>query len=472
MFYVLCTTLNGSKYIQDCFENMLNCNSYFDNVNGHAMILNENAIRSTIFDFFDEISSFGHLLCIDKYAHYTIEKFLIICYHFSIINVLKQFLHLIIVKNFSMLMKHSYPCRIVQNMLNSNLIKLKIYGIAQLNVLFYPQQRVQQQLQQQQQQIKQNNPQTATNLNNVKKTASVFDRHEEKSESNNVQGVNDFRFLYDTMTDHIGNYIIQAMIDCACQINMIDDIFYIFNFIFNNNSSLSCDKFACRVVQRCITSHHVPQAIKQNLMLKMYNSIATMCNNEYGNYCVQKCIEYGEESIKDAFIETILLGFDLNVQNYSNSKLYNARYTLPSSLKSAFENYILNVQNPTTIINFSKFGFGRYSSIVSDVAIKYSTYEQHFRLINYLCNENISIKYNVLFGLINHEYGNFVIKNLINILINLQSIDIEKGETKYTLLLNKLKQTLNMMFQFTSKYHCQNKFSYSHNIIQLINSSH
>ena len=463
---------------------------YLANFNNNNNNNNLSVIKSTILNLFDAISPFGHLLCIDKYGHYAIDKFLTLCYQFNFVDVLEKFLKNIIIDHFLLLIEHSYPCRIVQNMLNSHSNKLKIYVLTQLNLLFDPKQ---QHLQQHQ------NPIDTKTLKNVCNTVIVVDSkclsdgdlkttlaHAQPQPNHAKQAqiqleqtqqsiattsmTNDYQLLYDTMTHHIGNYIIQAMIETSCELDMCNIVLYIFNFVSKNNGLLSCDKFGCRVVQRCIVSPNVPHVTKQCLFANIFSSISYICNNEYGNYCVQKCIEYSDELVQDAFVEKILFGFDLNVKNYSNSQKYNARYTLPSSLKTSFENYILNVQNPTTIINFSKFGFGKYSSIVCDVAFKHATYNQQYRLINYLCNPNISIKYNVLFGLVNHEYGNFVIKNAIKTLINLQSMHIQQGDVKYSLLLNAMKQVLNGIFDFVSRYHCQNKFSYAHNIIKLINT--
>ena len=494
LLFVLFTTMTGSKYIQDFFDDLANFKNKMNNN------YNVSVIQSTIFNLFNAISPFGHLLCIDKYGHYAIDKFLTLCYQFNFVDVLEKFLKNIIIDHFLLLIEHSYPCRIVQNMLNSHSNKLKIYVLTQLNLLFRPKQNSPQRQQQQQHQQHQqhHNPIYTKTLKNVNTAAVIVGAskccsHEKTDKTTlgyvqhqpshtkqlQIQVVpatqqsvataasvnDDYQLLYNTMTHHIGNYIIQAMIETACELNMCDIVLYVFNFVSSNNGILSCDKFGCRVVQKCIVSPNVPHVPKQCLFANIFNSISYICNNEYGNYCVQKCIEYSDELVKDAFVEKILFGFDLHVKNYSNSQKYNGRYTLPRSLKSSFENYMLNVQNPTTIINFSKFGFGKYSSNVCDVAFRHATYNQQYRLINYLCNPNVSIKYNVLFGLVNHEYGNFVIKNAIKTLINYDQQDV-----KYSLLLNAMKQVLNSIFDFVSGYHCQNKFSYAHNIIKLINT--
>lgn len=274
--------------------------------------------------------------------------------------------------------------------------------------------------------------------------------------------------LKDTINHRIGNYIVQAMIRTSCKINVADMLSYIFDFVINNTRLLSCDRFGCRVVQYCIASNINPKT-KLSLFVSIFNSLTYLGNDEYGNYCVQKCMECADYSIKKLFVEEIFFGINLQVENFANSKLYNARYTLPNSLRESFENYIINVQNPNTIINFSKFGFGKYSSIVCDAAFKYATQRQQERLIRYISNPNIAIKYNVLFGMVHHEYGNFVVKNMIKTLINSYAIASSDNNgsdlAHYSYSLNKMNGVLNIMFAFTNRYHSGDKFLFSHNVM-------
>ena len=558
LMYGLCTTLIGSKYIQDCLEYVLLTYNSNSNINNKIMS-----------DFFDSISLFGHLLCIDKYGHYTIDKLLKVCYQLNIIDLLKKFFKQIIIKNFSLLSKHSYPCRIVQNMLNnSNSIQLKTYVLTQLNTLFYPQHNQQQQQQQQQQQLQQHGHQyqhenayasaigalantihvqnsagtdpraTATARQRLREAQnhrddaqSVAISHQHlreqsfaqvqtpltrktvaNSNSADASGNGDIdskdnhdnsdgndsndgnghcsQLLFDTINSHVGNYIVQEMIKTACNLNISYTVLYIFEFVSKYIHVFARNKFGCRVVQRCIMSPNVNHRTKSRLFASMFSSLPYLCNHEYGNYCIQKCIQHSNCEIQKLFVEQILFGTDIKVKNYADSKVYKGRYTMPRSLKESFVNYILNVQNPTTIINLSKLGFGKYSSMVCDTAFKHATYDQQARFVSYLTNPNIATKYNVLFGLINHEYGNFVIKNAILTLIHLHqntineknhvinsgiivtneyAHDIQQREVHYSSLLDSMRQTLNDTFEFISKYHCHNRFSYAYNVIKLVN---
>ena len=538
LLHVLCTTMRGSKYIQKCFQNLLNhhynngCNNNNNIMNSSSTYINGNCnfdvktIKSITSDFVDSISPFGHLLCIDMYGHYTINKLLTICYQFNAIHVLAKFMQNIIVKNFAMLMEHPYPSRIVQNMLNSNSKPLKLYSIAQLNTLFYPAQHLQNQLQPEN--LKMTIPTNVKNVTNssislkhdintvhttgkthitpaqpinctsILSPATGCDQMPLKEQletpltqeaNNSSGGSGDFQFLHDTIKHHIGNYIIQAMIETACGLDMSHIVLYIFEFVAKHIPSLACDRCGSRVVQRCIASTNVPSVTKLCLIANILQSLPIICNHEHGNYCVRKCIQCDEKSIRELFVEQILFGIDVNVKNYSNSKEFNARYTLPRSLKESYENYVSHSQNPYSILNLSKFGFGKYSSVVCDLAFRYADMDQQSRFIGYFCNQNIPIKYNALFGLINHEYGNFVIKNAIKTLINShqtairdkhnfiqngwmdRAYDAQQREKHYSSLLNAIKQAVNNTFEFVSNYHHNNKFSFAYNVIKLINQN-
>ena len=517
-------------------------NGYYNNFDN--VIVNQT--KCVIFEFFNEISSFGHLLCIDKYGHHAIEKLLTVCYGLDIINVLEHFMKYIIIQNFSMLMQHSYPCRIVQDMLGSHSNRLKIYVLTQLNCFFNTQQTIVIRSENvtpfgdsdEKNEVKTQNfqnggtdnvsavqsdthraerdravlqsglksalqsgsragsgpgPETSTlttkaraALGNIQMQGQAVSvpgcQDDNKCGDAGKSGIYKCQILYDTITHHIGNYIIQAMIETACQLNIGDGMLsYLLEFVSNYGALLACNRFGCRVVQCCIVSQNISYVNKCPLFVSLFHSLADLCNHQYGNYSVQKCIEYGGYDIRKLFIEEIFFGINLKTPNFSNSTLFNARYTLPNALRASFENYISNVQNKNTIINFSKFSFGKYSSIVCDAAFKYAADDQRESLVVYLSNPNISIKYNVLFGLVNHEYGNFVIKNMINTLINVHE-NVIRGATnpngtctqqqranKYAAWLQNLKQTLDNIFALVSKYHCHTKFSFAHNVIQVAN---
>ena len=95
---------------------------------------------------------------------------------------------------------------------------------------------------------------------------------------------------------------------------------------------------------------------------------------------------------------------DLDIDN-------TRKHALPYDLQESFENddHISNInvqlQNPKTMFNFVKFGFGKYSSIVVNIAFKHTTPNRQKELIGYLCNPNMSPKFNeAVFGIL---YLNF-----------------------------------------------------------------
>lgn len=123
--------MNGSRYIQNCLQQLSNSCKVSSNSNNDTF-------KQEILDFFTSIAAFGHLLCIDKYGHYAIDKLLTICHDYQIVDVLQQFTKIVIIKHFRELMEHSYPCRIIQNMLNSHCVELQMYSLQQLNSILKP----------------------------------------------------------------------------------------------------------------------------------------------------------------------------------------------------------------------------------------------------------------------------------------------------------------------------------------------
>ena len=324
-------------------------------------------------NFFNAITPVGHEICIDKYGHYVIEKFLQECHELQMLDTLIKFLDRIIIQHFDMLKDYCYPCRVIQNQfLQSKLYHLQEYTLKQLN------------------------------------TFSIRNSNQYNYPITN---------LHVMLKHSIGNYVIQVMIDICCQLNLHHMIQYMLNFIVRNANTLSCDQFGCRVIQWCLIKN-IPIESKLALFLNIIQSLSTIANDEWGHFCVRQCLEHPlTQSLWYMFVECIFFGTDPNVPNFADSSTYGGRYTLSPKLQLQFESFMLNVRDKSLINNFSKFGFGKYSSVVCDCALKYSTSKQKSRLVNFLCNSNVEIKHNVLFGMVNHKYGNFVIKNLIESLI-------------------------------------------------------
>ena len=469
LLYVLCTTMIGSQYIIDCLQSLVNKrknnsnNNNNNNNNGNDL----SEMKSIIFDFYTTISSFGHLLLVDEYGHCVIDKLLNICYKFDFIDVLKHFMKQIIVLNFSMLISQSYPHKIIKDMLNLNSKKFQIYVLKQLNCILNPQQSCDHddnKHQPQQDECKlQNDSNDGVHQDNCKKKINF----------------GKYSMLYNTINDNIGHFIILLMIEISCKLNIVNNIlFYLLNFLSKYAHILSYNRFGCKIVQCCIVSQNVSYMNKRCIFVNLFKSLSDLCNNEYGNNSILKCIEYGDDEIRQSFIHNIFFGIDVNVKIFSNSKLFDAKYTLPDELKKSFENYMLNIQNPHTIINFCKFGFGKYSSVVCGIAFKYATHYQKQRLISYLSNPNILINNNVVLGLSNHEYGHYLIKNMIKTLVSLNGENdnnhihngVEQKVKNYSMLLNQLRDVLQCVFKLTSKYGDEKEFTFANSINQLLNA--
>ena len=90
-------------------------------------------------------------------------------------------------------------------------------------------------------------------------------------------------------------------------------------------------------------------------------------------------------------------------------------------------------QSRANKINYDKFAFGKYSSNVCDLAFRYGTIEQKRKLIEHLTysprpcrtpNGKYLPLNAPLFRLVNHEYGNFVAKNIIFHLLKASDVSL------------------------------------------------
>ena len=444
----MCTTAIGSRHIQTYLSILLsNCDNN-----------NNTNVKEEIFDFFESISSFCHILCTHKYGHYLIIKLLSVSRQLRINKLIKQFIQLVIMPHFCQLIEHQYPCKIIQDMLESNGDQLSIFTLNQLK--------------------------------HVLKSDIICPRP--KTEAKNQNCIYNNRSLTDIMNHHSGNKIIQSMIRTCVKMNLdISMVDYMFDFIVNNVSLLASNKFGCFVIQCCITNlpnniTNKYHEIKLSVFKSIYSSLSEICNCKYGKHCVEKCLKHLRASqlsveidLLETFIEYILFVVDPNVPNYSNSRIYDSRYSLPRSSRISFEKYMNESQNPHTIPNFSKLAFGQFSSTICDIAIKYSTIQQKQRLIKYLCNSNIPMEQSHFFGMVNHKYANFPIKNLIKTLINSyhncnnnsgNNINNHNDNNKYNnyvQMLNVLYVTLMNISDFMIPYH-NNNFTFDDNIMYQI----
>ena len=414
----MCTTRIGSTHIQQYLDILVNnC----DNNN------NDRDVRKEIFDFFKSISSFCHVLCTNQYGHYLIVKLLSVSRQLRINKLLKQFIQLVIMPHFCELIKHQYPCEIIQDMLKSNDRHLSIFTLNQLKYVLKPNEKV---ICQHLKTEAKNQPETLTHKQPLFETNNSNQIYVQNRNYNYNYNYNN-QLLTDIMNHRSGNIMIQTMISTCVRMNFhINTIDYIFDFIVNNVSLLARNKFGCYVVQCCITDlpnniNNTYHEIKFSVFKSIYSLLPQICNCKYGKHCVEKCLHHlrasqlsSEIHLLETFIEYILFVIDENVPNYSNSIVYDSRYSLPYLSRISFEKYMSEGQHPHTIPNFSKFSFGQFSSGICDIAIEYSTIEQKQRLINYLCNSSIPMEQSHLFGMVNHIYANFPIKNLIETLIN------------------------------------------------------
>ena len=491
----------GSRYIQQQLDNEMDYWQY--DASRQCKILES---------FYYAICDFAQVLCISKHGHYVIDKFLGLCQDCEMTNVLTQFVRDIICKNLNQLMIHSYPCRIIQNIFDCrNNTQLRVNALdCLLDTLLHWNDGIMNTNNSNNSNINNdpNKPNITINNNNnggdlgnsTNENNNNPNNNNHNNNSNGRNGMN-LTIIDRIMIDGIGNYIIQAIIEQSCFLQLQPSVLFLIEYIANNLRELSTNQYGCRVVQ-CAIANDIYN--KHLIFNELFKYLPQLCNDEYGNYSIQKCIEHSDPKIQTFFIENIFFGINQQIPIYC---IKQGRFTMPGVLQSRYQNYITQ-QNPNTIINFSKFAFGKYSSNVCDKAFQFATEQQKFRLINYLCNQNIPINYNVTFGLINHEYANFVTKNMIIHLISLAKKQNQKnletenfnnhnhnnnrfnnnrnngangnnnnnnnnGNSKnntnnYQIMIDKMFNYLEKIYELLEKYHWSKKFSFAKNILVMM----
>ena len=253
-------------------------NKLKDNNSNNNSDNNTHTVRSVIVNFFNIVVPFGHLLCIDRNGYHVIDILIKWFDKYQIIHVLQQFINEIIIENFSLVIKHSFSCKIVQNMLSSqSSYQLRFYLLAQLTTLFF--RRCASPT------IIKSTVRGASELSDSNNTESKppvgtsedEDNEDNKNETNDFEDNDtsaesrDFQFLYAIMNDANGNYIIQAMVDGALEQDLAGMISYSYSAVIKRVFWLSCNKYGNRVVQCCIVSPNCDLKTKMSLFVNYLN---------------------------------------------------------------------------------------------------------------------------------------------------------------------------------------------------------
>jgi len=110
--------------------------------------------------------------------------------------------------------------------------------------------------------------------------------------------------IFDLLQDQYGNYVIQHIVEKlgASKTNKI------YEFLKGKIFDFSIHKFASNVVEKCLTlgNYNQRKAIVDEILNREENdSLLAMVRDKYGNYVVQKMIEYSEPKVKEIIIKKI-----------------------------------------------------------------------------------------------------------------------------------------------------------------------
>jgi hypothetical protein len=130
-----------------------------------------------------------------------------------------------------------------------------------------------------------------------------YPKEEEKSKLN--KEIN--KIIIDLCQDQYGNYVIQHILENNKGKNCKE----IFKALEGKVYEMSIHKFASNVIERCL--HFGEKEDKDRLIdeiiLKgdmMHNSLISLVKDKFGNYVVQKMIEYSDDFKKDEIVKKIL----------------------------------------------------------------------------------------------------------------------------------------------------------------------
>ena len=130
-----------------------------------------------------------------------------------------------------------------------------------------------------------------------------FPKEEEKVKLN--KEIN--KIIIDLCQDQYGNYVIQHILEN----NKGQNCKEIFKALEGKVYEMSIHKFASNVIERCLHfgSKEEKDHLIDEIILKgerVHNSLISLVKDKFGNYVVQKMIEYSDNSKKDEIVKKIL----------------------------------------------------------------------------------------------------------------------------------------------------------------------
>ena len=114
------------------------------------------------------------------------------------------------------------------------------------------------------------------------------------------------KIIIDLCQDQYGNYVIQHILENKKGKNCDE----IFSAVEGKVYEMSIHKYASNVIERCL---HFGSNEEKNRLIeeilskgeKVHNSLISLVKDKFGNYVVQKMIEYSDKEKKDEIVKKI-----------------------------------------------------------------------------------------------------------------------------------------------------------------------
>ena len=198
----------------------------------------------------------------------------------------------------------------------------------------------------------------------------IFDFCKEKEKNQILDLIT--KNLIDLCQDQFGNYVIQHIL----QKNGGKNSSQIYTALKGRIYDMSIHKFASNVIEKCLfngTDEQKTEMINEllNKEENVHDSLISLVKDKFGNYVVQKMIEYAPEKPRMLIIERIMNNHELrkkkdifakHVINFIEKKGYAVNYTLNANNNSG--NFIpdLNLNNNEELNNM----FGNNNNLPQD----------------------------------------------------------------------------------------------------------
>ena len=189
----------------------------------------------------------------------------------------------------------------------------------------------------------------------------IFDFCNEKEKMNLFQEIN--KNFIDFCQDQFGNYVIQHILDKIGGKNLPQ----IYQALKGRIYEMSIHKFASNVIEKCLyngTEEQKTEMINELLNKEdnVHDSLISLVKDKFGNYVVQKIIEYAPEKSRILMVERIMNNPELrkkkdtyakHVINYIEKKGYyfNNNNINQNNQYMNNNNLMQNIQGNLDIIN-------------------------------------------------------------------------------------------------------------------------